>query len=119
MHKKDGALSVFYERYLYLCDKSRLSPSAAANNAGFNRGTVSVWKKKYEQGVDVRPEPEVIAKICSYFNCTETWLLGIGEQKEAPTPKSERDYEDERILAAIEKADPSTREAILLLLKLR
>ena len=56
---------MFYERYLSLCEKLSLSPSAAATKAGFNRGTVSVWKKKDEAGSDVRPEKEVIEKICN------------------------------------------------------
>ena len=103
---------MFYERYLHLCDKNRISPSAAATNAGFNRGTVSVWKKKYEAGVDVRPEPDVIAKICAYFKCTETWLLGIEEQKETPTPKSERDIENEEIIKKLE-SDEALRAAVL------
>lgn len=110
---------MFYERYLQLCEKNRLAPSAAADRAGFNRGTVSVWKKKYENGTDVRPEPDVIAKICVLFNCTESWLLGIDGQEKTPTPEGERNVEDERILDAIEKTDPATREVILRLLGLQ
>ena len=108
---------MFYERYLSLCEKRKLYPSAAATQAGFNRGTVSVWKKKYEAGQDVRPEPDVIEKICKFFGCSETWLLGIDGQKETPTPKGERDYL--AIMNAFDQADESTREAILLLLKLK
>lgn len=107
---------MFYERYLSLCEKSRLSPSAAATNAGFNRGTVSVWKKKYEAGQDVRPERDVIEKICSFFGCSETWLLGIDEQKETPTPEGERNEFKEKVFDALESTDPATREVVLRLL---
>ena len=112
---------MFYERYLALCEKRKISPSAAATQAGFNRGTVSVWKKKYEAGSDVRPEREVIEKICSFFGCTETWLLGIDEQQKKPTPEngSERNYGDSVLMDAFKRADQSTQEAILLLLKLK
>ena len=103
---------MFYERYLQLCEGNRLAPSAAAERAGFNRGTVSVWKKKYEQGFDVRPEPDVIAKVCSFFNCTEAWLLGIDEQEKTPTPKGERDIENEEIIAKLE-SDEALRDAVL------
>lgn len=112
---------MFYERYLSLCKKNKLSPSAAATKAGFNRGTVSVWKKKYEAGSDVRPEKDVIEKICGLFGCTETWLLGIEEQQKMPTPEngSERNYGDSVLMDAFKRADESTQEAILLLLKLK
>jgi hypothetical protein len=79
-----------------------------------------VWKKKYEAGQDVRPEKDVIEKICLYFGCSEMWLLGI-EQKETPTPNNgnEREYSDQELTEAFMRADAATREAIRLLLKLR
>lgn len=112
---------MFYERYLSLCTSKRLSPSAAATKAGFNRGTVSVWKKKYESGIDVRPERDVIDKICVFFGCSEMWLLGIEAKKETPTPEngSERAYEDIELTEAFKRADEATKAAIRLLLKLQ
>ncbi len=112
---------MFYERYLALCKNKRISPSAAATQAGFNRGTVSSWKKKYEVGADVRPEKDVIEKICAFFGCSEMFLLGIDEQQKKPTPDngSERNYGDSVLMDAFKRADESTQEAILLLLKLK
>ena len=112
---------MFYERFLELCKEKGLSPSAAATQAGFNRGTVSVWKKKFEAGVDVRPERAVIEKICSFFGCSESWLLGIEGNEKKPTPEngSERDYGDSVLMDAFKRADESTQAAILLLLKLK
>ena len=72
---------MFFDRYKELCQAEGLSLSAAAEKAGFNKGTVSVWKKKYEEQKDVRPEPDIIEKICIFFKCDESWLLGI-EKKE-------------------------------------
>ena len=80
---------MFYERFLQLCASSNISPSTAATSAGFNKGTVSVWKKKFEAGIDVVPEQEVINKICYFFKCSEQWIRGI-EQEKAPTPAGER-----------------------------
>ena len=80
---------MFYERYLQLCEDLKISPSAAATKAGFNRGTVSVWKKKYEAGLDVTPDQDIVDKICNFFGCTESWIRGISAQKEMPTPVSE------------------------------
>ena len=79
---------MFYERYILLCNRKDLSPSAAATKAGFNRGTVSVWKKKYEIGQDVVPEQNIIDRICAFFGCPETWLRGIEKepaQKDEPS----------------------------------
>ena len=68
---------MFYERYVFLCEGRGLTPSAGATKAGFNRGTVSVWKKKYEAKQDVVPEQNIIDKICAFFGCSESWLRGI------------------------------------------
>ena len=88
---------MFYERYVSLCAREKLSPSTAAVKAGFNKGTVSVWKKKYEAGQDVVPDQEVIDKICAFFGCSESWLRGI---EKAPTPEGEREIDDRKMKAA-------------------
>lgn len=97
---------MFYERYLQLCDSKGLKPSTAADRAGFNRGTVSVWKKKYKENIDVRPEPDVSEKICLFFNCSESWLLGIEEQKEKPVANN-----DDELSEAQKKLIDLTRRA--------
>lgn len=104
---------MFYERYLALCEKKRISPSAAATQAGFNKGTVSVWKKKYAAGADVRPEKDVIEKICSFFGCSESWLLGIEEQEKTPTPENGNERNDiSDLIEIIKQADDQTIELI-------
>ena len=112
---------MFYERYLALCTKKRISPSAAAEQAGFNKGTVSVWKKKYDAGIDIRPRKEVVEKICTFFNCSEAWILGFEGNKKKPTPdnRGERSYADIELAEAFNRADDSTRQAIRLLLGLK
>ena len=89
---------MFYERYVSLCTREKFSPSTAAVKAGFNKGTVSVWKKKYEAGQDVVPEQEIIEKICAFFGCSESWLRGI---EKAPTPEGERKVSDDDIKFAL------------------
>lgn len=91
---------MFYERFLRLCENKGISPSAAAVKAGFNKGTVSVWKKKYETGIDVSPDQETIHKICTFFNCSEQLVRGI-EQEEAPTKSDWRRITDEEIKFAL------------------
>ncbi len=97
----DRGIVMFYERYISLCAARKIAPSAAATKAGFNRGTVSVWKKKYEAGLDVSPEQDIINKICAYFGCTEQWLRGIAETKKAPTQEGEREITDADIMFAL------------------
>lgn len=104
---------MFYERFLELCNKKRISPSTAATQAGFNRGTVSVWKKKYESGADVRPERAVIEKICSFFGCSEAWLLGIEEHEKTPPPESGSERSEiSDLIERIKQADDQTLELI-------
>ena len=104
---------MFYERFLSLCEKNRITPSAAATRAGFNRGTVSVWKKKYVAGLDVRPEKDVLEKICAFFNCSETWLLGIEEHEKMPTPENGNEQgEIADLIELIKRADDQTIELI-------
>lgn len=99
---------MFYERYLKLCKDEGVSPSSAAVNAGFNKGTVSTWKKKYESGTDVVPEQDVINKICAYFKCSEQWVRGIEQTEQAPalTKKDERDIarDLEKIMGDLESS---------------
>ena len=104
---------MFYERYVSLCEQNKVSPSAAATKAGFNKGTVSVWKKKYTEGVDVRPEKDVIEKICSFFECSESWLLGIDEHEKTPTPENESERSElSELIEIIKQADDQTLELI-------
>ena len=81
---------MFYLRFKELCQRKGISTSAGAIAAGFSKGTVSVWKKKYDEGIDVRPDADVLQKIVSFFGCTEAWLLGIDE--ETPADEGERVY---------------------------
>ncbi len=104
---------MFYERFLALCKEKKITPSAAATQAGFNKGTVTFWKKKYIDGVDVRPEKAVIDKICSFFNCSEAWLLGLEEQKNMPTPENGSERSDiADLIERIKQADDQTLELI-------
>lgn len=68
---------MFYARYVELCANKNVSPSKVALECSFNKGSVSVWKKKYEKGEDVKPTPEILVKIAEYFNVSVGYLLGV------------------------------------------
>lgn len=77
---------MFYDIYCDLCAQKGLTPSGAAAQIGFNRATVSAWKR--EQST---PNNILLKKIADYFGVTTDYLL-TGEQKEkAPTPEGERE----------------------------
>lgn len=104
---------MFYERYVKLCMSRKIAPSTAATKAGFNRGTVSVWKKKYDAGLDVVPEQEIINKICDFFGCTEQWLRGIDAGKEkVPTEDGEHKISEEDIKLALFGGDGEVTDAM-------
>lgn len=71
---------MFYDRFIALCNRKGVSPSAAATAAGFHKGTVSVWKKKWSAGEDVSPDQPIIDKICAYFEISEAELRGLGDE---------------------------------------
>lgn len=113
---------MFYDRYVLLCKDAGVSTSAAAVQAGINKGTVSVWKKKREQGIDVDPDRATIEKLCAFFNISEVELRGVSDHRakkspavssEAVTPKKQEllslidslsDDQLSRLLPIIEEA---------------
>ena len=106
----------FYENFLYLSNSVGKSPSAVALEIGISKPTVNRWKN----GGGLTDA--TARKVADYFGITKNQLLGaepiIAESnKKTPTPEGERDYQS--MIEAFENADESTREAILLLLKLK
>ena len=68
---------MFYDLYCNLCQAKNEKPSRVADNLGINRSTVSQWKAKYKQGIDITPNSEVLKKISEYFGVSIDYLLGI------------------------------------------
>lgn len=102
----------FSERFKQLCKEKRITQKQALADMGFHRNAAQRWGEG-------SPSTDAVVKIAAYFDVTTDFLLDNVENKKTPTVSGERNYEDERILDALDKADPATREAILLLLKLR
>ncbi|MDF3004819.1 MAG: Phage transcriptional regulator, Cro/CI family [Oscillospiraceae bacterium] len=85
---------MFYDLYCALCQGKGEKPSRVADNIGINRSTVSQWKAKYEQGIDITPNSEVLKKISEYFGVSVDYLLGKDEQKENAPALNKRDERD-------------------------
>ena len=60
-----------------------------------------------------------LSRIANYFGVSIDVLLGNEDTKKAPTPKSERDMENEEIIQRLEEADEATRTVVLRLLGLQ
>lgn len=97
---------MFYDVYLQLCMKKNLSPSAAAIQAGINKGTVSVWKKKWEKRIDVDPDKATIDKLCAFFGVQESELREFGQIVSALMPVAEKKIKMDDALAGIKKDAP-------------
>ena len=99
----------FSSRFKQLCKERRVTQKKALEDMGFHRNAAQRW-------TEGSPSTDALLKIAEYFGITTDEVLGV-ETKKTPTPKGERDYL--AIMNAFDKADESTREAILLLLKLK
>lgn len=103
---------MFYETFLMFCENSGMTPSGAATQAGISRSTITKWKNKYDSGEDTTPTQQVLEKLCTYFQCSKSELMG--EKKEGPAIS--RAFADEQLLSAYHKASPQEQAAIRVLL---
>ena len=101
---------MFYEIVNNLCKERKTTITRMAEEIGLSNAAPTSWRK------GAVPKLTTLEKIADYFDVSVDYLRGV-ETKKAPTQKGERDYL--AIMNAFDKADESTREAILLLLKLK
>lgn len=105
---------MFYEIVNNLCKERKTTITRMAEEIGLSNAAPTSWRK------GSTPKLSTVKKISKYFDVPVEYLLGAEpkeDNKKTPTPKGERDYL--AIMNAFDKADESTREAILLLLKLK
>ena len=100
---------MFYARYVALCSDRNISPSKVALECGFNKGSVSIWKKKYEKGEDVKPTSEILIKIADYFNVSVDYLLG----NESKAPNAEQPATESQIKFALFGGDEDITDEML------
>lgn len=100
----------FSSRFKQLCKENGVTQKQALADMGMGRNSAQSW-------ITGSPSLETLQRIAEYFGITTDEVLGV-DNKKTPTPaKGERDYL--AIMNAFDQADESTREAILLLLKLK
>ena len=105
---------MFYEIVNNLCKERKTTITRMAEDIGLSNAAPTSWRKGSV------PKLSTLEKISQYFNVSTDYLLGK-ENKKTPTPNegSERNYSDPVLMDAFKRADKSTQEAILLLLKLK
>ena len=122
---------MFYDNYIRMCNSVNKTPSAVAIEVGISKTSVNRWKN------GSYPTDATMQRIANYFDVTIDELKGrelkentalvdgagseYSKQQKKPTPEneSERNYGDSVLMDAFKRADESTQEAILLLLKLK
>ena len=67
---------MFFDVFKKLCMEKGVSPTKASEEIGFSKGSVSYWRKKYNEGVDAKPDSYTAAKIADYFGVSVDYLLG-------------------------------------------
>ena len=75
---------MFYDKFVYLCEQKRVTPTRAAIDAGISKSLVTKWKSNSTQ----IPSPEILKKLSAYFNIPISELLDEGTKKE-PTVSGE------------------------------
>ena len=95
---------MFYLNFVRLCNGIAKSPSAVAEEMGFQRSVVTRWSKGSV------PRKATIEKIAAYFGVPAEELTSV-EQKEKPnTPEdAEREAHGQAILDKYNMLDPATQ----------
>lgn len=68
---------MFYDRYVFFCSQKGISPSAAALEMGFQKSTISRWKKDGTDPTDANKH-----KVAAYFGISVEELMGETDEKQ-------------------------------------
>ena len=76
---------MFYNKFVNLCNKKGISPSAAAEEMGYQRSVVTRWSKGTE------PREATIQKVADYFGVEADTLRA---KKENPTVQMDSEVDE-------------------------
>ena len=100
---------MFYNNFVDLCNKKGLSPSAAAEEMGYQRSVVTRWSK------GTTPRQATLQKVANYFGITVAELLGEEKEKTA-TGGDDLSAEELNFIRLYSEADEQKKAAIKILL---
>ena len=104
---------MFYDKYVYLCNKNGISPSAAAEKMGYQRSVVTRWSK------GVCPRDVTIERVARYFGVSTKFLKGE-EQTENPAVISDNEVDEVtmELLEIINNGSDADRQDMLDMLRI-
>lgn len=100
---------MFFDTFKKLCDDKGVTPTKASNEIGFSKGSVSYWKKKWQQGIDSKPDSYTAAKIADYFGVSVDYLLG---RTDDPIDYSDNDLIASQSPAVLSHFDGDVKKAV-------
>jgi transcriptional regulator with XRE-family HTH domain len=89
-------MSTLYETIISLCQTHGIKGGKMCTDLGISKSLLTDLKMGRKKGLNA----ETAQKIASYFGVTVGYLLGE-EQKETPSPKEEREVDDDDIKFAL------------------
>lgn len=101
---------MFFNNFVDLCNKKRISPSAAAEEMGFKRSVVTRWS----QGT--QPRQATLQRIADYFGVTVEELTAEKGNKPALPQENELDELRRKAIEELLKASDKKIEAVIALL---
>ena len=75
----------FYNNYVYMCNKVNKSPSAVAEEMGYQRSVITRWSK------GTAPRQATLQRVADYFGCSVADLTAEKEKKPAPESGPNKD----------------------------
>lgn len=78
---------MIYDKFCALCAEKGVSVSRGATEAGISKSLVSKWKNN---GTAL-PSPDILNKICAYFDVPVSTFLGEESAPDAPRPITDED----------------------------
>lgn len=105
---------MFYQKFLDLCIERNISPSAAAQSAGFSNAAATDWKN------GAKPRATNLKKLANYFGVPVEYFNGDGDagiqKASAPVESAEATYMME-LFTQLDDGDRKKAVAYLLALQ--
>ena len=74
-------MSIFFNRFLQLCEENDTSPNAVAKKLSISSGSVTAWKN------ETTPRISTVQKLADYFGISKAELLH--EKEKNPPPEGD------------------------------
>ena len=100
---------MFYHNFINLCNKRGISPSAAAEEMGYQRSVVTRWSK------GTAPRQATIQRVADFFGVAVSELTEDAENEKKPALISEDELDDttKELLRIAHEIDAADRQMLL------